>query len=330
MQQRKISQIGLASIFLAISMACPPASLFGAPLDNPRIGIFTPGLSLTAVHEGMQEGLARLGYVENKNITFIVEDTNGTTNDLPARVAKLLSAKPDLLFTVTNNHALMAKQTTSTVPIVFAMVGDPIQAGLIASYPYSKSNLTGVTAGGDALSGKRLEVLLEIAPKTKRVLVIVAAKENVSVSSFRSLEEAAHRFAVQLLRRDVTDKEQIVKTLEETPRGSFDAIFHVPSVLVRTNLDLLVKRAKIDRMPLAVNEESLLRQGALFSYGPDPREIGRQAADLVDKILKGTRPGEIMVKGPDKLFLAINRTTAKEIGLRISPEFLERADQLVE
>jgi putative ABC transport system substrate-binding protein len=330
MQQRKISQIGLASIFLAISMACPPASLFGAPLDNPRIGIFTPGLSLTAVHEGMQEGLTRLGYVVDKNITFIVEDTKGSTSDLAARAAKLLSAKPDLLFTVSTDHAQAAKQATSTVPIVFAWTGDPVKAALIPSYPYSKSNLTGVTASGDTLTGKRLEILLELVPKTKHLLVMVAAKETVSVSAFQSLEPAAQKFGVQLIRRDVTDKEQIVKALEEMPRGMFDAIFHVPSTLVRTNFDLLVKRARKDKIPLAVHDDALLSQGVLISYGPNPRAVGRQAADLVDKVLKGTKPGEIVVKGPETFFFAINQATAREIGLKISAEILQRADQLVE
>ena len=320
----------LGIVLVVISTVWTPASLFGAQLHNARIGVFTPGLTLGSVREGMEEGLARLGYVGGKNITFIVEDTKGIASDLAPRVAKLLSAKPDVLFTVSTDHAQVAKHATSTVPIVFAWVGDPIRVGLIDSYPYSKNNLTGVTAIGDSLSGKRLEVLLEIAPKAKRLLVIVAAKESVSVSSFRSVEAAAQKFGVQLVRRDVTDKEEIIKALEETHRGSVDAIFHVPSTLVRTNLDLVVERARRDRIPLAVHEDSLLEQGALFSYGPSPRLVGLQAANLVNKILKGTRPGEIMVETPDRFFLTINQTTAKQIGMNIPRGILERADRLIQ
>lgn len=328
MKQTKIYQLGLGIVLVGISIVRAPAALFGAESQNARIGIFTPGLSLGPVREGMEEGLAGLGYVGGKNITFIVEDTKGIASDLAPRAAKLLSAKPDVIFTVSTDHAQAAKHATSTVPIVFAWVGDPIQVRLIDSYPYSKNNLTGVTAIGDTLSGKRLEILLEIAPKAKRLLVIVAAKESVSVSSFRSLEPAAQKFGVQLVRRDVTDKEDIIKALEETPRGSVDAIFHVPSTLVRTNLDLVVKRAKRERIPLAVHEEALMDRGALFSYGPNPRLVGLQAAKLVNKILKGARPGEIMVETPDRFFLAINQTTAKQVGVNISREMLERADRL--
>ena len=306
------------------------APAFGAPLQNARIGIFTPGLTFGAVQEGMTEGLAQLGYSEGKNITFVIEDTKGNTSDLPARAAKLMAAKPDLLFTVTILHTKAAKQATSALPVVFAWVNDPVTAGLTATFPYSKSNLTGVAAIGDTLSGKRLEVLLEIAPKAKRLLVIVAANESVSVSSHRSLEVAAQKFRVQLVRRDVADRNELIKALEEAPRGSIDAIFHIPSVLVRTNVDLLVKRAGQDRIPLAVHEESLMNTGALVSYGPDSRLMGLQAANLVGKILKGARPGEIMIETPDRFFLIINQTTAQQIGLNISRGMLERADRIIQ
>jgi len=285
---------------------------------------------LGPVHEGLEEGLAHLGFVAGKNITFIVEDTKGNSSDLAPGMAKLLSAKPDVLFTVSTSHAQAAKRATSSVPIVFAWVGDPIQAGLIDSYPYSKSNLTGVAAIGDALSGKRLEVLLEIAPKTKRLLVLVAIKESVSLSSLRSLEIAAKKFGVHIVRRDVTNKEEIVNALEETPQGSIDAIFHVPSTLVRANVDLEVKKSIKDRIPLSVHEEALMNQGALFSFGPNTRLIGLQAANLVSKILMGARPNETMVETPDRFFLAINQSSAKQIGLKISSAILGRADRLVQ
>jgi len=121
-----------------------------------------------------------------------------------------------------------------------------------------------------------------------------------------------------------------VKALDETPRGSMDAIFHVPSTLVRTNFDLLVQRARKDKIPLAVHEEALLDRGALVSYGPNSQLVGVQAAAFVDKILKGTRPGEIMIETPDRFFLAINQMTAKQIGMKIPPEILGRADRLVQ
>jgi putative ABC transport system substrate-binding protein len=191
MKQTRIYRTRLAIALVVISTVWVPAWLFGAELPNARIGVITPGLTFAPVHEGMEEGLAHLGYVEGKNIKFIVEDTKGIDSDLPPRLAKLLSAKPDVLFTISTDYTQAAKRATSTLPIVFAWVADPLRGGVIDSYPYSKSNLTGVTSIGDSLSGKRLQVLLEIAPKAKRVLVLVATKESISVSSFQSLEPAA-------------------------------------------------------------------------------------------------------------------------------------------
>ena len=326
----KTYSMRLAIVLVVIYMLVAPAWLFGAEAHNARIGVFTPGLTLGPVREGMEEGLARLGYLRGKNITIVVEDTKGIASDLAPRVAKLLSWKPDVLFAISTDHAQAAKRATSTVPIVFAWVGDPVQVGLIDSYTNSKSNLTGVTVIGDTLTGKRLQVLLEIVPKAKRIMVLVAAKESVSVSAFRSLEPAAQKFGVQLVRHDVTDKDDIVKALEEMPRGSVDAIFHVPSTLVRTNFDLLAKRAERDRIPLAVHEDGLLEREALVSYGPNTRLVGIQAANLLNKILKGTGPGEIMIETPDRFFLGINQMTAKQIGMKIPPEILGRADRLVQ
>jgi putative ABC transport system substrate-binding protein len=313
----------IAMVFTTASLAC------GQP-SSARIAVLTPGLGLSQVHEALQEGLARFNYTQDKNITFTVEDTKGNSSDLAPQAAKLLSAQPAVLFAVSTAHAQAAKQATLTVPIVFAWVGDPIQAGLIAGYPYSKTNLTGVAAIGDSLSGKRLEMLLEVVPKAKTLLILVATKESISVSSFRALEEAAKKFGVKLIRHDVANGEEIKKALEETPKGSVDAIFHVPSTLVRSNIALLVQKAKRDRIPLDVHEDALLEQGALLSYGPNPRLVGLQAATLVNKILKGTKPGEIRVETPERFFLAFNRATAKEIGLNIPRGILERADRLVQ
>lgn len=295
-----------------------------------RVAILTPAQTLTPVHEGLEEGLAQLGYKEGKNITYIVEDTQGSSSNLAPRMPKLLAAKPDVIFAVSTVHALVAKRATSTVPIVCAWVADPVKAGLVTDYSDVKSNLTGVAAIGDSLTGKRLEVLLEVAPKIKRLLAIVATGEGVALSSIRSLDNTAKKFGIRITRWDVTTAADVANAIHETPKGSVDAIFHIPSTLVRANIDFLVKKARADKIPLAIHEDSLLDRGALVSYGPNPRLIGLQAAALVDKVLKGMRPGEIPIETPDRFFLGINLRVAKEIGLKIPGEILERADRLVE
>jgi putative ABC transport system substrate-binding protein len=330
MEQRQLLKLIFKTALLLICIVLAGESTAFCQGPPARIAVLTPGLTLTAVHEGLQEGLARLGYKTGQNITFVVEDTKGSTVDLAPRAAKLLAAKPDLLFTVASVHSSAAKQATATAPIVFTWVGDPVRDGLIASYASSKSNATGVSSSSAALSGKRLEVLLEVAPKVKRVLVIVAPGESIAVSTYRLLEGTATKLRITLVRRDVASRGEIEQALRQTPMGSIDAIYHAPSVVVRSSMDLLVQKAAADRIPLIVHEDSLVKQGALISYGPEPRLMGLQAAALVDKVLKGAMPRDIVVENPDRVFLAINLTTAREIGLKIPRGILERADLLID
>jgi putative tryptophan/tyrosine transport system substrate-binding protein len=328
MAHTKFLKMILGTVFLVIWTTLTMISpVLGQP-PHARVAVLTPGLNWEPIEAGFREGMARLGYKEGQNITFIVDDTKGSAVDLPSRVGKLLAARPDVLFTVMTAHSVAAKEATATVPIVFAFIGDPVGAGLVASFASSKNNVTGVSSYAAPLTGKRLEALLEIAPKIKRVLVIVTPSESFALSSFKFLDEAAKKFKVQLVRRDITKEEDIEQVLQKTSKGSVDAIFYVPSVLQLSKFDLFVKKAKSEKIPLVVHDDSMVKRGALFSYGYKSRQVGFQTAALVDKVLKGAKPTEIMVEIPDKLFLTLNVTTAKEIGLKIPPSVLERAELL--
>ena len=253
----------LLTVAIVLMIVCPS----WAQTRILRVGILTPGMAFDPVFRGLQEGLSRLGYKEGNNIEFIVEDTQGSASDLALRMAKLLAAKPDMLYTVGTLHAVAAKQATSTVPVVFAWVGDPIQTRLIAAYAASNNNLTGISTSSDALSGKRLEALLEVAPKVKRLLAIVAPKEYVAQSSFRFLQETAQKLNVQVVRWDATTEDEVKRALRDTPKGSVDAIYHIPSY-IGSYIHLLIEKAKQNKIPLVVHEESMAAKGALLSYGP--------------------------------------------------------------
>ena len=315
----------LASCLLFVGAPC-----IGSQSTGYRIAVLTTGLSSSLVLEGLREGLAQLGYHEGKNITVMVEDVQGEVASLAGRAAKIVQAKPDLIFSIGTAPTITAKQATTTLPIVFAFVGDPIRSGLVASYASSKNNLTGISTSSGLLSGKRLEILQEISPQIKRVLLLVAAQEGGAEVSFQSQAEVAPKLGIELLRHDVHSKEDIVQTLNALPNGAVDAISLVPSSLVAGNIDLLIHKAKEARMPLIVHEVSMVERGALVSYGADYRLIGIQAAKLVAKVLLGAKPSELPIQTPDKLLLAINLSTARSIGLDIPGLILERTDHFVE
>jgi putative ABC transport system substrate-binding protein len=298
--------------------------------DIRRIGVFTPGGSLTPVLEGMRDGLAQLGYVEGKQISLIIEDTKMSTRDPVKAALQLLQSKPHVIVAATTANTAAAKQVAGNIPIVFAMVTNPDREGFVAGYASSKNNLTGVSVDTARLSGKRLELLRAMVPGIKRVLVVVATKENSSQVSYKVVEETAKNIGVQLVRRTVDNKTEFDKALIDTPKGTVDAIIHVPSNLVRNYIADLIDKANKDKLPLSVHEESMVHLGALVSYGPDLRSIGVQTAKIVARVLSGTKPSEIPIETPERPALVVNRTTAKTIGLKISPKFLELVDEVVD
>jgi len=301
-----------------------------AQAPHYRVAILNPGQLGGPALEGLREGLAQLGYKEGKDIALLVEDAQGEVTSLADRAARLVEAKPDVIFTIGTTPTAMAKQATTTIPIVFTLVGDPLRSGFIASYASSQNNLTGITNSAGPLTGKRLEILQEIAPGIKRVLALVAPQESAATVSFKFLAEAAPKLGIELRRHDVSSKEEIEQILQAVPQGTVDAIYYIPSSLVGGNLSLLIHKAKEDRIPLTVTDYSMVEQGALVSYGSDLRLLGLQAAKLVAKILKGAKPAELPIQTPEQLPLAINLTTARAIGLDIPPSVLERTERIVE
>jgi putative tryptophan/tyrosine transport system substrate-binding protein len=330
MRRNRFLRLWFAAVVLAVLALCVSVVLAGDQARHYQVAVFTNGLTASPVLEGLQEGLAQLGYVAGKNVTLIIEDTHGAVSNLAQRAVRLTTAKPDVLVTVGTIHTTAARQATDHVPIVFTYVGDPLRSGLVASYASSQNNLTGISVYSGPLSGKRLELLQEVAPDTKRILALVAAQESIAESSFQVLDETAKKLGSQVLRRDVTTREEIEQVLRDTPAGAVDAIYHVPSALLSGYVDLLIQKAKQEKIPLMVHEDSMVEQGALASYGANFRLMGAQTAKLVAKILKGAKPSEMPIQTPDRMLLTINLTTAKAIGLELPVSILERADRLVE
>ena len=331
MKQRKSFKPALITAFLWITLTpLLSCSSWAQSTNVRRVAVLTPGGDFGAVLEGLRHGLAQLGYVDGKQVAFIIEDTKMETLDPVKAAMRLIAAKPDLLVTVAISHAAAAKQVVGSLPVIFTLVSDPVQLGFVASYASSKNNFTGVSNSVATLSGKRLEVLKEMVPGIKRALTMVTVKETIAQKSFQFLAESANKFGVQLIRRDVTAKEDLEKVLLETPKGSVDAIIHVPAILLRNHIALIVEKANKDKLPFGVHTEELVKKGALVSYGEDNWLIGIQAARLVVKVLKGVPPAEIPIETPERPLLAVNRTTAKTIGVKIPREFLEHVDRIVD
>jgi putative tryptophan/tyrosine transport system substrate-binding protein len=314
---------------IAIVVALSPVLNAAPPSRSVRIAVLTPGLTFGEILVGFREGLDKLGYREGSNLILLVEDTKGIGPEVKVQAQALIAAQPDVVVTIGTSHTVAAKAATSTIPIVFTWVGDPVKTGLVPSYASSGNNLTGVSVYSGPLSGKRLEILKEIAPNVRRILCVVG-NDSIAEISFGIAQKTADQFGLVLIRRNVASRDDIIRELSAMPKGTFDAIYHVPSSLVSAHLKLLIQRAKEDRIALMAHEDDFVSAGALASYGADYRRMGAQTARVVDKILSGVAPAEIPIQVPDKLFLAINLATAKAIGVKPPLTVLERADRIVE
>ena len=330
LQSHDSVRYGLGCVCLTVWALLSSGFLVEAQPRPFRIGVLTSGLAFNKALVGLREELAQLGYTHGKNLTLLVEDAQGATEQLGGLATKLLAASPDLIFTTGTAATTAAKRAITTLPIVFVFVADPVRASLVASHVSSGNNLTGISNHAGALSGKRLEYLQEIYPEAKRVLVLVMPGEHVSLLSFDVIATVAPKLGMTLVRREVSSREEIAQVLTTLPAGSVDAIFYVPSGLIGPHIALLLEKAREARIPLVGHEDSIVEQGALMSYGADFRLLGKQAARLAVKIMQGAKPSDIPIQTPERLSLAINLTTAHTLGLKIPRHVLETADLLIE
>jgi putative ABC transport system substrate-binding protein len=213
--------------------------------------------------------------------------------------------------------------------IVFTVAGDPVGARMVASLARPGGNVTGLSAQNPDLVGKRLELSREVVPNLSRLAIVADVGNPDSVLEMGELETAARAFGLDLITPEIWRAKDIVPAFEAL-KGHAQALYVVASPLINTNLARIHTLAMGARLPAIYNARDLVEAGGLMSYGPNFDDLFRRAAELVDKILRGTKPGDIPVEQPTKFDLVINLTTAKALGLEIPPTLLARADEVIE
>jgi putative ABC transport system substrate-binding protein len=273
--------------------------------------------------------LVELGYRENEQFVLGVRFTQGDLAALPAAARQLVQYEVDLVFTSDDMPAKAAQMATTRIPIVFSVVSDPIGLGLIQSFARPGGNITGVTDLRLELGPKRLELFHEIVPGLKRVLYLYDVADADSVAGAKMYREAAHRLGIKLIEKPMRTEEEAQATLVQVRKGEVDGILQPPSPSLNIPGFILEASSQQTIPTMFITGAFWMERGVLASYGPDYHEIGRQAARLVDKILKGAKPAEIPVEVSPKVEFAINLKVAKALGLTIAPEVLYRADRII-
>jgi putative ABC transport system substrate-binding protein len=294
-----------------------------------KIGALTGSWGPTPQMVGLRDGLLSLGYREGEQFVIGVRFTQGDVARLPEAAQGLIRDGADLLFPTDASAARAAQKATTRVPIVFAaVVGDPVELGLVRNVARPGGNITGVTDGDLELNPKRLEILKDLIPGLKRVLFPFDPTDSHAAVAARVYRDGARQLGVTLVEKPVRSETEARTTLTKLRKAEVDGIV-TPSSL-SLNIGGVVLDATSQRFPTMFNGAFMVERGGLISYGPDWYESGRQAARLVDKIMKGEDPGRIPVEANPKVELAINVRTAKALKLVIPPSLLQRANRLIE
>ena len=270
------------------------------------------------------------GYQEGRNIEIEYRWAEGQYERLPKLVAELLAAKVELIVTAGTPATLAVKRATTSVPLVMIAVGDPVGNGIVPSLARPGGNITGLSSIAPELEGKRLELLREIIPNLSHVALFLNPTNPFHVTSMKQARPAAEKLGIKLLVLEVKKTDELEAAFGEILKQRPQAMLILADRVFLHDRRQLMEFATKHRLPTMNPYRELVEAGGLISYGPSYEDMHRRAADYVDKILKGSKPGDLPVELPTKFDLRINLKAAKAIGVKISESFLLQADQVIE
>ncbi len=320
------------------SLAQQPAAPAGPPGKIWRVGFLSaskrPASIETHYHGAFARGMRELGYVEGKNLTIEYRYAENRPELLGLLAAELVKQQVDVMVIQGSPPTLAAQKATSTIPLVFVGPGDPVRSGLVKSLARPGGNTTGVSSSVTEISGKGLQLLLEMAagvtPKISRVAVLTNPHTPSGSLSFEQLRVAAEKLGVALVRMEVSTPQEIDNAFAAMKRDKAGAVYVPLDALFQQQNDQIAQLALQHRLPCMGVDRRIAQAGCLMSYGSSSEDRYRYAATYVDKIFKGRKPAELPVEQPTRLELFINGKTAKTLGLKIPQALLISAERVIE
>ena len=302
------------------------------PAKIPEIGWLTASSATpfqTSRYEQFIQELQKLGYVEKKNVAFKYLSAESDLQRLPLLADELVRRKVAVIVTRGTPESLVLKKATTTIPIVFYSVTDPVGSGVVETLARPGSNITGFSGMEAVLAGKRLELLKEVVPRSSRFAVLWNPHDPSSVQQWKEAQRSARELALQLYSMEVVSADRYDVAFKEAINSGSSALAVITGSLEDANAKRISDLAIKNKLATIFPREAFLASGGLMSYGSDQGEPIRRIALVVDKILKGTKPADIPVEQSRKFALVINLRTAKQIGLAIPPNILARADKVI-
>jgi putative tryptophan/tyrosine transport system substrate-binding protein len=278
----------------------------------------------------LRQALAQLGWTE-RNVQIEHRFAAGDFAQMQAYAAEVVGSAPDVIITNSTPALAALKQATSTIPIVFSVVNDPVGQGFVSNLARPGGNITGFSYVDFPLLGKWLELLKEIAPSVKRITLLFNPRTAPYYPVFlRDFGPAAATLGAELSTTAVRDEGEIGAAASAFARELGSGLIAAPDPFINTHRALVMALAKRYRLPVIYGFQHYVREGGLISYGPDALDIVRRSASYVDRVLRGEKPGELPVQAPIKYELLINLKTANSLGLTVPLTLLARADEVIE
>jgi putative ABC transport system substrate-binding protein len=274
------------------------------------------------------EELRVLGYVQGQNFLFEYRTAEGRLEALPALARELTRLKPDVIVAPTTPVARAAKAATTSIPVVFTVVSDPVGSGLVVSLSHPGGNVTGMTDMGVDLVGKQLDLLKQLVPNLKRVGAVGNPADKVWDGVWREARQAAHSLRIEIMPVLVNTPSEMEAAFADLNRR-VEALLVAPQLFFSLHRQKLIELESLSRLPATHELRAFPEAGSLMSYGPSYAALFRKAAHHVDRILKGAKPADLPVEQPTEYELVINLRTAKSLGLMIPQPILARADDLI-
>lgn len=279
---------------------------------------------------GLRQGLKDLGYVEGRDVVLEIRSGRGQYSAALEATRELVKARVDIFVSAGTVATKAVKEAAGNVPIVFTQVGEPIAAEFVKSLRQPGGNLTGFSHLLPETTGKRLELLKDLVPTCRTVLVIFDPGNPTSVEAVVVARQSAKKLSIRLRERHIRNENEVLLALEEMEGKNTDAILIVPDSVVVNSGHHIIEKSLQKLLPVMFHEVMWVERGGLASYGPNFVDLGRQAARYVDKIRIGSTPAQLPVEQPTKFEMVINMKTAKALRITIPQSVLVRADRVIE
>ena len=320
-------------VFLAGGMTVWPLGICAQQSQKIfRVGVLLPGTpaSFSLRTKAFLDGLRELGYVEGATIAFEWKWGQDRVETLSGLAADLARSHVDVIITGGTSAAKALKAATPTIPIVVAIVSDPVAAGLVDNLARPGGNLTGFSIVAPELGGKRLELLKEVVPDVSSVAVLLNTRNPQSQIELKEMRTAAQAMRLQLYPIEISTEDGLEDAFAAMNKAAVQALVVLTDPILFSQRKRTVDLANRNRLPAVYFFQGFAEEGGLMSYGPSDTDLFRRAAGYVDRILKGTRPGDLPIEQPTKFDLFINLKAAKLVGVTIPESFLLRADKVIE